>query len=55
MCAKYSRRKGFECSRMNLSQTGCESERWKELAQDHVGCQALVLVVLIVVRNTLVR
>lgn len=42
-------------SRMNLSQMGCESERWKELAQDHVGSQDLVLVVLVVVRNALVK
>jgi len=38
-------------SRMNLSQTGCESERWKELSQNHVGSQDVVLEVLAVVRN----
>jgi len=42
-----------EISRLNPSQTDCESE--KELAQDHVGCQAVVIVVLVVVTNALVQ
>ena len=39
---------------LNLSQTSWKSEREKELARDHVRCQAMVIVVLVVVRNALV-
>lgn len=50
-----------DISRLKLSQTGCESEREKELeserekelVRDHVGCEAMVFVVLVVVRNAL--
>jgi len=31
---------------MNLMEISCEDRRWMELAQDHVQCQDLVLVVL---------
>jgi len=31
---------------MDLTERGCEDERWMELAQDHVQWQALVLAVL---------